>query len=207
MERMSYNHEQAATRAAEVLRAGGVILYPTDTLYGLGADAFSDEAVARIYEIKERDTSKPIHCVVRDMAMAGEYCEVHDAVQKLAKRFFPGPLTIILKKRARVSGGIASIDTIGIRIPDHPFCRALSEAFERPFTTTSANTSGAASQRRTSDILEQLGERAHGIDLLIDAGELPERLPSTVVDLSGPDAKVLREGPIPAEEIHRILHI
>src|SRR5271156_4955489 len=91
--------EQAVSKAATVLRSGGVILYPTDTLYGLGADALSDEAVAKVYAIKGRDEGKPMHCVVADMQMAARYGEMNELANRLAEKFLPGPLTLILKKK------------------------------------------------------------------------------------------------------------
>lgn len=195
------NFGEAATRAAAVLRAGGILLYPTDTLYGLGADAFSDEAVAKVYAIKGRDEKKPIHCVVADLKMVETYADVNDAARKLAQQFLPGPLTLVLKKKTNVDFGIArGIETVGIRIPDNEFCLDLAKKFG-PYTTTSANVASAQSERTVEKILEQLGERASIIDLAVDAGELPERKASTVVDASSGAARVLREGAIPAEDV------
>lgn len=198
------NTEEAVARANLVLRAGGVVLYPTDTLYGLGADAFSDEAVAKVCAIKGRDEKKPIHCIVPDIEAAEAYVEVNELARKLAEKFLPGPLTLVLKKNANIDSGIAkNIETIGIRIPRNDFCIQLAAAFG-PYTTTSANLAGAADQRKVEDILAQLGERASLIDLVIDAGELPKRQPSTVVDVSSGQLNMLREGAIPASEIGEI---
>jgi L-threonylcarbamoyladenylate synthase len=195
------NIGEASARAAEVLRAGVVILYPTDTLYGLGADAFSDEAVAKVYAIKGRDEKKPVHCVVADLEMAGEFAEVNDIARKLAEKFLPGPLTLVLKKKAGIDSGIAKgIETIGIRIPKNDFCLALAKQFG-PYTTTSANTAGAQDRRSVAAILEQLGERAQQIGLVIDAGELPAQKPSTVVDVSSGEIKILREGAISSSSV------
>src|SRR3989338_835917 len=190
--------EQAST----MLRQGGVILYPTDTLYGLGADAFSDKAVDTIYAIKGRDEKKPIHCIVSDIAMAEEYAEVTNDARLLFERLLPGGLTVILRKRKNVRGGIArSIETIGIRIPHNDFCIQLAGAFGEPFTATSANLAGHEHQRSVEAILKQLGPNAEIIDLIIDAGELPPSAPSTVVDLSGEEPVILREGAIPSADI------
>jgi L-threonylcarbamoyladenylate synthase len=196
----------AAAQAAATIRTGGVILYPTDTLYGLGVDALSDEAVAKIYAIKEREEGKPIHCVVSDLEMAARYCEPNDTARLLANQFLPGPLTLILKKKGEIKTGIArGIDTIGIRIPDNQFCLALSHQFDGAITTTSANKSGAEALRRVPDILVQLGASVRNIDLVVDAGELPERLSSTIMDVSSNVPRILREGAIPAEEIKRCI--
>lgn len=197
METISATDPTAVAKAAEVLAKGGVILYPTDTLYGLGADALSDEAVAKVRQIKGRDEGKPIHAIISSLEMAIEYAEVNDSARKLAEKFLPGPLTLILKKKAGVETGIAKgIDTFGIRIPDNQFCLDVARAFGKPFTTTSANTSGEATGRSVLEILAQLGGRAQLIDLVIDAGELPERQPSTVADVSSGQIKILREGAI-----------
>lgn len=135
----------APARAAQILASGGVILYPTDTLYGLGADALSDEAVAKIKRIKGRNEQKPIHAVVADMAMAERYAGVNNVARSLAQKFLPGPLTLILKKKEGIETGIArDMSTFGIRIPDNVFCLDLAREFGKPFTTTSANASGVS---------------------------------------------------------------
>jgi len=196
------NVTECAKRAEEVLRSGGVVLYPTDTLYGLGADAFSDDAVEKIYAIKEREEGKPIHCIVADLAMAEKYAEVNDCARILAKEFLPGPLTLVLKKKKGIDAGITRrIETMGIRIPNNDFCFAFARAFGEPITTTSANRSGAPSARRIDGILAGLGERAKEIDLVIDAGELPKNRPWTVVDVSSGHPVILREGAILASDI------
>jgi len=205
MERMRATDPAAPTRAAQIMASGGVILYPTDTLYGLGADALSDEALAKIRRIKGRDQQKPIHAVVADMAMTAAYAEVNNAARSLAQKFFPGPLTLILKKKGGIETGIArGMSTFGIRIPDNTFCIDLAREFGKPFTTTSANASGVAPKRSVDEIIEQLGDNAQMIDLAIDAGELPERAPSTIVDVSDGHMVILREGAIAAQDIDKI---
>lgn len=192
----------AVTRAAEVLRQGGVILYPTDTLYGLGADALSDTAVAKIYDIKGRESGKPTHCIVPSLEIAAEYAEVNDIARSLADRFLPGPLTLILKKKPTIEGGITrGIDTIGIRIPNNEFCVALVKTFGKPVTTPSANRAGVTPASTPEAILAQLGKKASLIDLVIDAGELPARAPSTIVSCVTDVPSILREGAIPSSAI------
>jgi L-threonylcarbamoyladenylate synthase len=190
---------KCAIRAAGVLRQGGVVIYPTDTLYGIGVDAFADDAVDRLYEIKGREAGKPTHCIVLDLAMAEEYVEVNDAARKLAGRLLPGALTIILKKRPAVTNGIGrGIDSIGIRIPKNDLCLEMARTFGKPITTPSANKAGETAQS-PADIVAQLGE--DNIDLFIDAGILPQSKPSTVVNLVSGFPSVLREGAIPAADI------
>ena len=207
------NREHLANRAAEVLRAGGVVLYPTDTLYGLGADALSDAAVAKIYAIKVREEKKPIHAIAADIEMVSRYAQLSDIGAVLAKNFWPGALTLLFKKKQGVDSGIAKdIETIGFRIPDNEFCIALAREFGGPITATSANRSGEQPQRNIEAILKQLAagsysnvlqKTAIGIDLIVDAGELPARMPSTVVDVSADKPMILREGAIPASEIEK----
>ncbi|OGG76849.1 threonylcarbamoyl-AMP synthase [Candidatus Kaiserbacteria bacterium RIFCSPLOWO2_01_FULL_54_24] len=200
------NIEECAARAAAVLRAGGVVLYPTDTLYGLGSDALSDEAVAKIYAIKRREKWKPIHAIVADLEMAGRYAELTDDVRSFAKQLPKGQVTFILKKRAGSNSGILNgLDTFGFRIPDNELCIALTRAFDGPVTATSANVSGMESGSTVEGILAQLGENARHIDLILDTGELPTRAPSTVVDLSGETPVILREGAIPNSEIWNVI--
>jgi len=204
MERISLKSglNTAVEKAAQVLEANGVVLYPTDTLYGLGADAFSDEAVDKIYAVKGRDEKKPIHCIVADVAMAEEYAEMTDDARLLFERLTLGGLTIILKKKNGVEGGIArGIETIGIRIPKSDFCLQLAQKFGRPFTATSANISGLAPERLLEKILTQLGISAEHIDLVVDGGEMGAQAPSTVVDLSGEEPAILREGAVPAADV------
>lgn len=191
---------QAVETAANVLKKGGIILYPTDTLYGLGVDALSDEAVSKLYRIKARDERKPVHAIVSDLDMAARYAYVDDVARKLAKKFLPGPMSLILKKRADVATGIAKhMETFGIRIPKQQFCLELARAFGRPITTTSANLSGHTPMRTVRGILSQIGEQH--IDVAIDAGEIEASVPSTIVDLSGERPVILREGAIAAHDI------
>jgi L-threonylcarbamoyladenylate synthase len=188
-------------RAEAVLAQAGVILYPTDTLYGLGADAFLDEAVDKVYAIKGRDEKKPMHCIVADIAMAEQYAEFSDDARLLADSFFPGALTVILPKKPGLEHGIGrGIRTVGVRIPNNDFCLSLSARLGRPFTATSANTSGQRPHTSVGGALGQLGLEA-GIDLVIDMGELPPSEPSTVVDFSESQPIILREGAIPAVDI------
>jgi len=189
------NEGMATIKAASALRRGGVILYPTDTLYGLGADAFSDEAVDRVYAIKGRDFQKPMHAVFSDLQMIEEYAEVNHIARKLAEKFLPGALTLVLKKKAGVEGGIArNMETIGVRIPDNAFCIETARAFGKPFTATSANVASHSTGRTVEEILHQLGREAQKIDLVVTSGLLPQRSPSTVVDVSHGEMNILRIG-------------
>lgn len=196
------NMQEAAEKAAGVLRAGGVVLYPTDTLYGLGADALSDEAVAKVIEIKGRDEGKPIHSIVADIDMAASYTSVSGFARLLDNKLPKGQVTFITEKREGVDKGISKrIATFGFRIPQHEFCTAMIRAFGGPVTATSANLAGKQPMRSVDAILLQLREAAQRIDLVIDGGELPEREPSTVVDLTHDHPLILREAAVPAADV------
>ncbi|OGG53605.1 threonylcarbamoyl-AMP synthase [Candidatus Kaiserbacteria bacterium RIFCSPLOWO2_12_FULL_53_8] len=209
------NLQQVAAHAAAVLRAGGVVLYPTDTLYGLGADALSDNAVERIYDIKGREDKKPIHAIVTNLAMAGEYADIGIEAHALLEKF-GGQITLIVRKRGIETGIAKGISTFGFRIPDNEFCIALAKHFGKPITATSANKAGEKPERSVQRILAQLTPDSYtsvlqktaieNIDLVIDAGELPESKPSTVVDLSGAEPVILREGAISAALLHPPSH-
>jgi L-threonylcarbamoyladenylate synthase len=193
---------ECVRRAADVLKTGGVIIYPTDTLYGLGADAFSDEAVDMVYEIKGRDEKKPIHCIVADVDMAQAYAKISADARLMIERLMPGELTLVLSKHPEHRRGIGrDIETIGIRIPKNDFCVALARAFGKPFTATSANRAGEKPERNIEAIIEQLAGMSENITLAIDAGELPPSAPSTVVDMTSSEPVIVREGAIPVADI------
>lgn len=193
---------ECVLKASGVLRRGGAIIYPTDTLYGLGADAFSDEAVGRVYEIKGRDEGKPMHAVFPDMVMVEEYAEVNDVARRLAERFLPGALTLVLKKKPGLNTGIVrGIETIGVRIPDNEFCLELAKTFGKPYTATSANKSGQVPETSVERIRAQLGKAASLVDLAIEAPVFPMRPPTTVVNVVSGVPVILREGAIEREEI------
>jgi L-threonylcarbamoyladenylate synthase len=185
------------------LRAGGVIAFPTDTAYGLGADPFNDGAVRRIFEIKGRPETKPILLLVSSMEMANRVVTFSEKAVALAERFWPGPLTMVLPARETVSSGItAGTGTVGIRWADAPFAQRLLTAFDRPITATSANLAGRPSTVTIAEVREQLGE---SLDLVVDGGTLPARGGSTLIDLTAIPARLLREGPIPEAELSDIL--
>jgi L-threonylcarbamoyladenylate synthase len=199
------NLQEAAEKAAAVVDRGGVVLYPTETLYGLGADALSDGAVKKLYAIKGRAEGKPIHALVADEAMAGRFGEITDDARRLMEGI-QEPLSIIVAKKDGNAGGIMrGIGTFGFRVASHPFCVAFVRAFGGPITTTSANRAGTLPYRSVPEILEQLGNGAGGIDLIVDAGELPPREASSIVDLSSGEPEILREGGVSASVIRAAL--
>jgi L-threonylcarbamoyladenylate synthase len=185
------------------LRAGGVIAFPTDTAYGLGADPFQEEAVQRIFEVKGRPETKPILLLVNSIAMAESIASLSERAVEVAERFWPGPLTMVVPARSTVPGIVtAGTGTIGIRWPDAAFARRLIDAFERPITATSANRTGMPSAVTVAEIREQFQD---SIDLIVDGGTLPTRGGSTLLDLTEIPARLLREGPIPKAELSDVL--
>jgi L-threonylcarbamoyladenylate synthase len=187
--------EKAVIRANEVLDAGGVVLYPTDTLYGLGVDATNEGAIEKVYTIKGRDKGNPLSVIVSDIEMAKEYAEVGDLGQVMFKKLLPGAFTFVMRHKNNLSKNLTlENDHLGIRIPDSYFCVSLAKKFGRPFTTTSANKSGEECLSDVDEIVSQIGEE--NIDLTIDAGELKSDNGSTVLRVNDDGVEVLREGNI-----------
>ena len=182
--------------AARVLAAGGLVAFPTDTFFGLGADVTNEEALARLFEAKGRAPTQPVPVLLADM---GDVTAVADGIPAgagvLADRFWPGPLTLVLSRRAGlpalVSGGG---DTVGVRVPDHDTPRALIRALRRPITGTSANSSGNPPHRDAAGVTADLGGR---IDLVVPGACGGHTAPSTVVDCTGEAPVVVREGVVP----------
>jgi len=177
-------------RAVQVLRRDGIIVYPTDTVYGLGGDAFSDDAILRVYEAKGRPLGKPMSVAVSDAEMLCAIAFADDLALGFAGRFLPGPVTVILEARSCIppilTGGTGRI---GIRIPAHDLALGIISGFDSPITATSANMAGEKDPASPAEVRVPY-------DLLVDGGGLPGT-PSTVVDLV--DRRVLREGSLAAE--------
>jgi L-threonylcarbamoyladenylate synthase len=185
-------------RALAVLNAGGLIAFPTDTVYGVGALAFDGKAIESIYAAKDRPVEKAIPILISDVTELDKVgIHIPDAAQKLASGFWPGPLTILVPKRADLPGAVSTTSTVGVRVPDHEVARALLRA-AGPMAVTSANISGGQSPVSAEEVYQQLGGR---IPLIIDGGRTPGGIPSTLVDCTTPELKVLREGPITLEEL------
>lgn len=200
------NTREVAEKAADVLRAGGVVIYPTDTLYGLGADALSNEAVEKIYRIKGRDEKKPVHAILADIDAAAQYGVVSGVARLLEDEMPKGKISYIVPKREGLDSGISrDIATFGFRIPDSELCKEMVRAFGGPITATSANAAGQPPQMHVDAILAQLGETASLVDLVIDGGELPPSEPSTVVDLTQGHPLILREGAVAPADIWNAL--
>jgi len=195
-------HPEAITRALEILRGGGLVVFPTDTVYGVGALAFDGAAVESIYIAKGRPAEKAIPILLGDPDdLAKVTLDVPEIAAKLAARFWPGPLTLVVPKHPSLPEAVTAAPTVGVRVPDHPVARALLRA-AGPMAVTSANLSGQASPSTAEEVLAQLGGR---IALILDGGKTPGGVPSTVVNCLGAEPQILREGPIMLEQINSAL--
>jgi len=196
--------EAAAAAAARALGAGGLVAFPTETVYGLGADATNASAVAGIYEAKGRPAFNPLISHVGDLAAARQIGRFDDTALSLARAFWPGPLTLVLPKTpgcAVAELATAGLDTIAIRIPSHPVARAILAAFGRPVVAPSANLSGHVSPTTAAHVKNDLDGR---IDLIVDGGPVEVGVESTIVGcFEAP--MLLRPGGLPREAIERVL--
>lgn len=179
-------------KAAKVLEIGGVVVYPTETLYGLGANVFDVNAVQRVFEIKGRDLKKPSSVAFRDLEQAKKFLEFTSAAEKLARKFLPGPLTIILNSKIEFDAFLGG-NKVSVRIPDNMVAQAILSEIKFPITATSANLSGGKEPVEVKDALEQIGDK---IDLVLDGGKCKYGKPSTVIDATTEEIKVVREGVI-----------
>ncbi len=190
--------------AAAAIREGGLVVYATETVYGLGADATSDEAVARVFVAKARPIEKPLPVAVDSIEMARGIIELNKAAELLFERFMPGPLTVVGKVlpgkvSELVTGGTGSL---GVRIPDNAVALKLMNFVGGPITATSANISGRSAPVTAREALDQMKDR---VEIVLDSGKCKIRQPSTVVDVSSGAPKILRSGPITASEIEKLL--
>jgi L-threonylcarbamoyladenylate synthase len=196
--------EQTLIRAADVISRGGMIAFLTDTFYGLGVDPFNHHAIERIKNLKGREENKPILIVLSDYDQVHRFIDdVSPAFQSLAKKFWPGPLTLVGKAHPDLPEEItAGTKTVGVRLPNDDKVRALVRAGGGALTATSANPSHAEPAGNARTVQEYFGD---AIDLIIDDGEATSDQPSTVVDVTGDAAKLIREGVIPWANIQKEL--
>jgi L-threonylcarbamoyladenylate synthase len=192
----------AIQEALKVLRAGGLIAFPTDTVYGLGALAFNDRAVESIYIAKDRPGDKAIPILLGDV---GDLSKVTSSLPpmaaRLASRFWPGPLTLVVPKNPNLPEAVSATTTVAVRIPDHEIaCTILRAA--GPMAATSANISGQPSPVTAAEVFAQLSGR---IELIINGGKTPGGMPSTLVDCTGNKPIILRDGPISMTELFSVL--
>ena len=214
--------EPAVAKAAETLRAGGVIIFPAERLYGLAADATNQSAVIKVFALKDRKPDHPLPVIIGDEAEAEEWVIVSESARRLMKKFWPGPLTLVLPlqkdeqreagasgsrtgreapkiKRMIASAVLGGSDYLGLRVPGNRLGRAIAQRLGRPMTATSANLSGAKEARSAEEAASRLTRE---VDLVLDAGVLPGPPGSTVVKVREPDLEIIRVGIIDQDRIH-----
>jgi len=192
------NNAELVAKAVEVLRCGGLVIYPTETLYGLGVDATSEAAMEKLWAFKGERGDKPVLVAVSDMTMAKKYVKFGELGKKVAQKYWPGPVAIIAESLNLVSRKAQSeTANLGLRNPDNKLILEIISAFGKPITSTSANISGAPTARSYEEFMTTVPEdRLKLIDLFIDAGRLPANQPSTIVDTTGEEVKILRQGEV-----------
>jgi L-threonylcarbamoyladenylate synthase len=192
---------EAVEQAAKAIREGHVVAIPTDTLYGLAADPFNPAAIARLIAGKRRRAGQAFPLIASDVGQVVEaFGELQPIVRKLAQRYWPGPLTLVIPAVGQLAPEVVSDATVAIRVPAHAVARELCRRSGRPLTATSANVSGEAPPHDPADIsgLDQ-------VDVLLDAGRVPGGKPSTIVDTTGGRPRLVRPGAVNWEEIERWL--
>ncbi|HLD31545.1 MAG TPA: L-threonylcarbamoyladenylate synthase [Patescibacteria group bacterium] len=190
------------SRLAEELRAGKTLVYPTETCYGLGGDATNQMVVDRIFTIKERQREKALLVIVPNLAMIQELVEWDQKMDEIAKKYWPGPLTVVasVKPGTVLAQGVVSVDnTVAFRVTNHPFSAGLAKALNRPLISTSANITAAGNCYDPVSVQQMFQDRAAQPDFLIDGGDLPHRSPSTIIRIESGRVRVLRQGEIIVE--------
>ncbi len=188
--------------ALELLRDGEIVAFPTDTVYGLGANAFYSPGIIKLFEAKGRDANKAIAVLIGDINQLGILTDgMNENAVILARKFWPGGLTIVLPKKSELPELLTAGNSIGIRMPNHPVALELLRGFG-PIATTSANLSGKTNPQDARDVLQQLNNR---VPLILDGGKCPGGIPSTVIDCSTDDIQILRAGAISQKQIEDAL--
>jgi len=189
--------------ALKILKSGGIVAFPTDTVYGLGSLAFNNAAIESIYTAKDRSIEKAIPILIGDLSDLDQVAvDIPDMALGFAARFWPGPLTCVVPKKQTLPSAVSATPTVAVRIPDHPDARTLLRA-AGPMAVTSANISGGASPSTAQEVYDQLKGR---IPLILDGGKTQGGIPSTLVDCTGEKPVVLREGPISLSELMAALN-
>jgi len=191
-------------RAAQILRAGGLVAFPTETVYGLGADAANEKAVARLYAVKRRPADHPVIIHFAGTQAAFDWArEVPDAARKLAQKFWPGPLTLILKRSRQARDFVTGAqDTVGLRVPSHPVAQELLRLFDGAIAAPSANRFGLVSPTTAAHVR---GDLDNDVDLVLEGGASDVGIESTIVDLSGATPVLLRPGHISKAEVEALI--
>lgn len=220
---LNKDYAEVVKRAVSVLSSGGTVVYPTDTLYGLGANALDERAVEKVFKIKKRDLSKPLPIIVRNMLWAKELAYIEHGTETILSKVWPlvsvltnsagdsfvaGKVTVVLPKKDIVPMIVsAGTRSIGMRITDYVFIDKLLGKFGYPLTSTSANISGQEPSNDIEKIIAMFKGQKFQPDLVIDAGVLPKSEPSTILDLTTSTPKILRVGPSKPEQLLKLLEI
>jgi len=195
-------------KAVKILKKGGVVVYPTDTAYGLAVDATNLSAVKKLYAVKGRDFKKPIHIIFPNADWLKKIVRLNKNALRLMNKFLPGPLTIVLPIKAhgvswkKLSAGTG---TLGIRYPDHSVAQMLVEMFGKPITTTSANVSGLPNTYSVAEVKRQFAKSKLNPDYYLDGGKLKKIMPSTLVSVVNNNVTIIRQGPISEKQIKNAL--
>ncbi|MEE8207118.1 MAG: L-threonylcarbamoyladenylate synthase [Nitrospinaceae bacterium] len=197
---------KAIENVQSVLNSGGVIAFPTDTFYGLGANPFNPDALSKIFQIKQRPADKPLLILIHSIDQLEDLTqEVTENARKLMEHFWPGPLTLIFKAALSLPDALtAGTGTIGIRLQDHPFTSKLLETLGRPLTAPSANISGMGELTTAQQVENSLVEK---LELIVDGGPAPGGKPSTVLDTTTNPPTLLREGAVSGDKLESLLPI
>lgn len=196
--------DEKIRQAAKIIKEGGIVVFPTETVYGIGTNGLDQNAIEKLYEVKKRPLDKPISLLVSDMEMVNQVAkDITKIEQKLIEAFFPGPFTIILKKKDIVPDILTSNGkTVGIRMPENKIARKLVEYAGIPIAAPSANISGKQSGTNLKDILKDFNEN---VDCFIDGGNSKLKIGSTIVKVENEMPKILRQGSISKEQIEKVL--
>ena len=191
---------------SQIIKNGGIVVFPTETVYGIGTNGLNKEAISRLYEVKQRPTNKPISLLVSSIDMAEMVAkDITDMEYKLMEKFFPGPLTIILKKKSNVPDNLTNnTDTVGIRMPDNIIAKKLIEYANVPIATPSANISARPSGTKINNIMEDFKDK---VDYYIDGGQSKLGIGSTIVKIENGYPVILREGSISKKQILKCLKL
>lgn len=193
MEKIKITDKKAISRAVEVLRAGGVVMHPTETCYGLAVDIFNEKALEKLYRIKGRDADKPLSILVDGFGMASEYGLFSQKAEELASKYWPGALSIVVpRKRSLPEFLNGGYEFVSIRCSSDNFSTEMVREFGGPITTTSANKTGGEPL--------YIADGLEGVDLVIDGGEISKNKPSTIVKVDGDGVQVLRQGDLNLSE-------
>lgn len=192
----AHNQDELIKKAMTVLKNGGLIIYPTETCYGIGADAANQKAVNTLLAYKTKRQDKPMSVAVTSKHMAKKFVHINKVAENIYDNFLPGPITVVSKGKGKFARGVeSSHGTQGVRVSSHPFVRDLLTHYKKPITATSANASYKKTPYTIADILNNISAKQKSlVGLIIDAGKLPKRKPSTVVDTTLDSIHIVREG-------------